>query len=90
MSQLIPPCIGFALTRSVMGPENTYHPLNQSDTNLKPVATLLAFSRASDRSHVFDLNFHWLLTLSNYLDCSGIVSRQLIEMCSGADYLGAV
>ena len=30
-------CYGFALIRSVIGPENSRHFLNQSDTKLKPV-----------------------------------------------------
>ena len=30
--------IGFVLLRSVIGPENSHHPLNQSDVKLKPVA----------------------------------------------------
>ena len=30
-------CCGFALLRSVIGPENSRHFLNQSDTKLKPV-----------------------------------------------------
>ena len=30
-------CCGFALLRSVIGPENSRHFLNQSDTKLKPI-----------------------------------------------------
>ena len=41
-------CIDFALQRSLIGLENSRHPLNQSDAKLKPIETWpLAFSRAS-------------------------------------------
>ena len=47
VSKVIRDCIGFALLRSVIGLENSRHPLNQSDAKLKPIATWsLAFSRA--------------------------------------------
>ena len=37
----------FALLRSVIGPENSHHSLNQSDAKLKPIMNRsLAFSRA--------------------------------------------
>ena len=40
-------CIGFALLRSVIGLENSRHPLNQSDAKLNPILTWsFAFSRA--------------------------------------------
>ena len=31
--------LGFALLRIVIGPENLRHPVNKSDSNLKPIAT---------------------------------------------------
>ena len=38
----------FSLTFfSVIGPENSHHPLNQSDAKLKPIATLLFFTLSS-------------------------------------------
>ena len=47
VSKVIWDRIGFALLRSVIGLENSRHPLNQSDAKLKPIATWsLAFSRA--------------------------------------------
>ena len=61
MSKVIRDCIGFALLRSVIGLENSRHPLNQSDAKVKPIATWsLAFSRAYDRLPVFSLSSHWL------------------------------
>ena len=48
--------MGFALLHSVIGLENSRHPLSQSDAKLKPIMTWsLAFSRASGRLHVFTL-----------------------------------
>ena len=47
MSTVIRDFIGFALLRSVIGPENSLHYLNQSEQKLKPVTTWSrAFSRA--------------------------------------------
>ena len=68
MSKVIRDCIGFALLRSVIGPENSRHPLSQSDAELKPIVTwLLAFSRAWNRLHVFTLSSHWLLVISTFV-----------------------
>ena len=68
MSKVIRDCIGFALLRSVIGLENSRHPLNQSNTKLKPFATWsLAFSRASGRLHVFTLSSHWLLVIFTFV-----------------------
>ena len=66
MSKVIRDYIGFALLRSVIGLENSRHPLNQSDAKLKPIATLLlVFSRASGQLHVFvfTLSSYWLLVM---------------------------
>ena len=61
MPKVIRDCIGFALLRSVIGLENSRHPLNQSDAKVKPTVTwLLTFSRASGRLPVFTLSSHWL------------------------------
>ena len=68
VSQVIRDCIGFALLRSVIGLENSHHPLNQSDAKLKPIAKwLLAFSRASGQLHVFTLSSHWLLVILTFV-----------------------
>ena len=60
-------CIGFAVLRSVIGLENSRHPLNQSDAklNYEPIATWsLAFSRArADRLRVFTLSSHWFVVI---------------------------
>ena len=49
----------FSLTFfSVIGPENSHHPLNQSDAKLKPIATLLFF------------HFEFLLANDNESLCS--------------------
>ena len=57
--------IGFALLRSVIGLENSRHPLSQSDAKLKPIATWwsFAFSRASSRLRAFTLSSHWFLLI---------------------------
>ena len=55
-------CFGSALLRSVIGPENSRHPLNQSDAKLKTIAACSpAFSRALASLIVFTLSSHWLL-----------------------------
>ena len=47
VSKVIRDCFGFASLSSVIGLESSRHPLNQSDSKLKPIATWsLAFSRA--------------------------------------------
>ena len=61
VSKVIRDCIGFALLRfnTVIGLENSRHPLNQSDAKVKPIATWsLAFSRAWGR---FPLKFSFVL-----------------------------
>ena len=64
VSKVILDCIGFALLRSVIGLENSRHPLNQSDAKLKPIATWsLAFSRAWDRLRVFTLSSYWFVVI---------------------------
>ena len=68
MSKVIWDYIGFALLRSVIGLENSRHPLKQSDAKLKPIATLLVvFSRASGQLHVFTLSSHWLLVMLTFV-----------------------
>ena len=52
----------FCLLRSVIGPENSRHSVNQSDAKLKPIITCLrAFTRVSER--VFNLSSDWLLVM---------------------------
>ena len=51
---------GFTQPCSVIGPENSHHPLNQSDAKLKTIATWSpAFSRALSSLLVFTLSSHW-------------------------------
>ena len=50
VSKIIQHCIGFALLRSVIGPETSRYFINQSYAKLKPIAIAtqpIAFSRAS-------------------------------------------
>ena len=61
MSKVFQDCFGFALLRSVIGLENSRHPLSQSDAKLKPEVFSPEFSRASGRSHVFTLSSDWFL-----------------------------
>ena len=68
MSKVIRNSVGFALLRSVIGQENSRHPLRQSDAKLKPIATWsLAFSRACGQLHVFTLSSHWLLVIFSFI-----------------------
>ena len=68
MSKVIRDCIGFALLRSVIGLENSRHPLNQSDAKLKPIATWsVAFSRASGSLHVLTLSSDWFLVIFTFV-----------------------
>ena len=61
VSKVLRGCIGFVLLRFGIGPENAPHSLDQSDTKLNPIKTLLpAFSRASGGLLVFTLSSHWL------------------------------
>ena len=39
LSKVIRDCMGFALLRSVISPENSRHSLNQSGAKLKPITT---------------------------------------------------
>ena len=62
MSKVI--CTSFASLHSVIGPENSRHPLNQSDAKLRPIGTWsLTFSRAWGRLHVFILSSDWFLAI---------------------------
>ena len=68
VSKVIRDCIGFALLRSVIGQENSRHPLNQSDAKLKAMVTWsLAFSRALGRFRVFTLSPYWLLVMLTFV-----------------------
>ena len=50
----------FALIRSLIGPGNSRHFLNQSDATLTPSASWLpAFSRALGSLRVLTLSSHW-------------------------------
>ena len=61
-------CIGFALLRFVIGPNNSCYSLNQSDAKLKPTLTWsFAFSRALDSLAVFTLSSHWLSKIFCFL-----------------------
>ena len=64
MSKVIRDCIGFALLRSVIGLENSRHPLNQSDAKVKPIATWsLSFSALEVGylpTYLPSLSSHWL------------------------------
>ena len=79
MSKVIRDCNGFALLRSVIGLENSHHPLNQSDAKLKPIANwLLAFSRASGQLHVFTLSSHWLLVILTFVLIAVVITLVLV------------
>ena len=61
VSKVILDCFGFAIPRSLIGPENSRYSLNQSDAKLKQVTIWsLAFSRALNSSVGFTLSSHWL------------------------------
>ena len=74
---LVQDCFGLAFLRHVMGPENSCHSLNQSDSKSKPIATLsVAFSRVLG-CFVFTSSSHWLLVIVSLLvlalcECSGL------------------
>ena len=56
--------IGFALLRSVIGPENSRHSLRQWDAKFEPISTWSpAFSRVLGSLVVFTLNSHWFFIL---------------------------
>ena len=68
VSKLIRDYIGLALLRSVIGLENSRHPLSQSDAKLKPIPTwLLAFSRACGGLHVFTFSPDWFLVTFTFV-----------------------
>ena len=55
------------LHRSLIGPGNSRHPSNQSESNLKPIVTWsLAFSIASGSLLIFNLRSHWLLVIFSF------------------------
>ena len=61
-------CFGIALPRSVIGPENSYRFLNQSDATLKPITTWSSvFFRALGCLVVFALSSHWFLKVFSFL-----------------------
>ena len=64
VSKAVLDCIGLALLLSVIGPKILQHYINQSDTKLKPVITLLpAFSQFL---LVFTLSSQWLLCVFSF------------------------
>ena len=87
MSKVIPDCIGFALLRSVIGPENSRHSLNQSDAKQRTITTWSpVFSRASGSSLGFSASspFFFFFAVFSFV-CLGevitsvFVVRHLIE-----------
>ena len=86
MSKVIRDHIGFALLRSVIGPENLRPSLNQSKAKLKPIMTQSPkCSRAVGSLVVFIWSFHWFLRYFPLLLLAVIitlvlVSRHSIEM----------
>ena len=76
MSKVILDCLDFALPSSVIGSENSRHPLDQSEAKLTPITTWSpSFSRAL-ASLVLTSSFLWLLRVSFSL---------LISLCDFAD-----
>ena len=77
-------CSGFALLRPVIGPENSWHPLNQSNAKLKTITTWSpAFSRALGSLLVFTLSSHWLLVTFSFAligCCDNFGLRRSVEM----------
>ena len=75
---------GFALLRPVIGPENSWHPLNQSNAKLKTITTWSpAFSRALGSLLVFTLSSHWLLVTFSFAVigcCDNFGLRRSVEM----------
>ena len=68
MSKVIRDYFVFALLRFVIGPENSRHSLNQSDSKLQSSATwLLVFSRASSNLLVFTSSSLWLLVMFSFI-----------------------
>ena len=81
MSKVIPDCIGFALLRSVIGPENSRHSLNQSDAKQRTITrasgSSLGFSASSPFFFFFFAVFSFLFL--GELITSVFVVRHLIE-----------
>ena len=75
---------GFALLRPVIGPENSWHPLNQSNAKPKTITTWSpAFSRALGSLLVFTLSSHWLLVTFSFAligCCDNFGLRRSVEM----------
>ena len=68
MSKVIRDYFVFALLRFVIGPENSRHFLNQSDSKLQSSAIwLLVFSRASSNLLVFTSSSLWLLVMFSFI-----------------------
>ena len=68
VSKVIRECIGLASLCSVIGPRNSHHPLNQSDTQPKPItAWSPAFSRALGSLPAFTLSPDWLFNVFSFL-----------------------
>ena len=67
VSKVIWDWIGFAFLRSMIGPENSRHLLNQSDANHKPTWSF-SFSRASARlfSHFVLIGSWWYFVCSDW------------------------
>ena len=66
VSKVLRDCTDFASPRSVIGPENSRHSLNQSDAKLKPNTTCSpAFPRAIGYLVDF-LSFHWPLQVFSF------------------------
>ena len=67
-SQVIRDCVGLALLRSVIGPENSHHSINQSDANVNPTTIWSpTFSRALGSWLVLISSFHWLFRVFCFL-----------------------
>ena len=77
MSKVVRDCLGCAFLRSVIGPENSRHSVNQSHSKLKPTMTCsLTFVRALGSL------FSWLWVLINS------VKRIFLLLIGRYDYLG--
>ena len=68
VSKTICDYIGFAITYSVIGPENSRNSLIQSGAKLKPITTWSpAFSRTLDSLVVYTFSSHWLLEVFSFV-----------------------
>ena len=73
MSKVIPDCIGFALLRSVIGPENSRHSLNQSDAKQLTMTTWSpVFSRSLGSSLGFSASSPFFFAVFSFV-CLGEV-----------------